>query len=264
MVRPARTTLSICARAADSRFDAAHGEVALTRLVGREEEVELLLRRWAQAGAGEGQVVLLSGEPGIGKSRISQTLRDGICTELHHGLRYQCSPYHTNSAFHPIIEQLQRAAHISPADSLEEKLFKLEGLVGAAQADHLKAVPLIAGLLGIPTGAKYPPLQYTPQKQKDETIRVLGRQLEALSRAGAGVTDTGGRPLAGPFQPGSLRSADPAGADAAHSGGDHLPSRVRAQVERAEPCDAVDPESSGQAADGRAGEASRRPQAAAR
>ena len=97
------------ASAVESRFEALHRR-ALTPLVGREEEIELLLRRWQRAKSGEGQVVLLSGEPGIGKSRIAAALQERLQAEPHTRLRYFCSPYHSDSALHPIIAQLERAA----------------------------------------------------------------------------------------------------------------------------------------------------------
>ena len=113
---------------AEDRF-AARG-ARLTPLVGREAEIALVLGRWEQARTGEGQVVLLSGEPGIGKSRITQVLRERLADEPHLRLRYQCSPYHTNSAFHPIIEQLERASGFARDDSPDAKLDKLENLLG--------------------------------------------------------------------------------------------------------------------------------------
>ena len=168
------------ARATESRFDAAHGEVALTPLVGREEEVELLLRRWAQAKTGEGQVVLLCGEPGIGKSRITQVLRERIAAEPHTRSRYQCSPFHTHSALHPVIEQFERAAGFAREDTPEEKLDKMEVLLGEAVAE-IKAVRLLfAALLPLPT-ERYPPLNLSPQKQKEKTLEALNAHVEQLA-----------------------------------------------------------------------------------
>ncbi len=168
------------ARATDSRFDAAHGEVALTPLVGREEEVELLLRRWAQAKTGEGQVVLLCGEPGIGKSRITQVLRERIAAEPHTRLRFQCSPFHTHSALHPAIEQFERAAGFAREDTPEQKLDKMEALLGEAVEEVKSIAPLFAALLSLPAD-RYPPLNLSPQKQKEKTLEALSAQVEALS-----------------------------------------------------------------------------------
>ena len=128
---------SYAARTTESRFEAAHGGVALTPLVGREEEVALLLRRWQQARDGEGQVVLVSGEPGIGKSRLTQVLREQIAASRTPPLRYQCSPYHLNSALYPFIEQFEFAAGFAREDTPEQKLDKMEAvLVGERRADR--------------------------------------------------------------------------------------------------------------------------------
>jgi class 3 adenylate cyclase len=167
---------------AQGRFEARHS-AGITPLVGREEEIALLLRRWEQAREGEGQVVLLSGEPGIGKSRIVRELHARLEGEPHVRLLYQCSPHHTTSPLHPLIEQLERAAGFSRGDLPEARLSKLEGLLarGTGQLDH--AVPLIAALLGVPTEGRYPALEPTPQTQKQRTLEVLVGQLEGLAAA---------------------------------------------------------------------------------
>jgi predicted ATPase len=113
--------------AVQSRFE-AHHETNLTPLVGREEELELLLRRWRQAANGEGCVVLLSGEPGIGKSRLTVALEERLQGEPPTRLRYLCSPHHTDSAFYPVIAQLERAAAFERQDAPETKLDKLVSL----------------------------------------------------------------------------------------------------------------------------------------
>ena len=115
--------------AAESRFE-ARVAAGLTPFIGRDEEIALLLQRWQQAKDGEGQVPLLCGEPGIGKSRITQVLRERIGREPHATLRYQCSPFFTNSALHPFINQLERAAGFERDDNMDAKLAKLEDLVG--------------------------------------------------------------------------------------------------------------------------------------
>src|SRR4029077_8313558 len=109
----------------ESRFEAMHAS-ALTELVGREEELDLLLRRWSRAKNGEGQVVLLSGEPGIGKSRLTAALLERLAAEPYTRLRYFCSPQHTDSAFYPIIGQMERAAGFTHDDSAQPKLDKLD------------------------------------------------------------------------------------------------------------------------------------------
>jgi len=113
------------ARRIESRFEALHPE-GLTSLVGREEELELLTRRWAKAKGGEGQVVLVSGEPGIGKSRLTMALKEHLQYEPHARLRYFCSPQHVDSAFYPIIGELERAAGFAREDDLKTTLDKLD------------------------------------------------------------------------------------------------------------------------------------------
>jgi hypothetical protein len=127
-------------RPVESRFDARSGSVLLP-MVGRDQELALLLERWAQAKAGEGQGVLLVGEAGIGKSRIGRALLDAVAAETHIRIRYQCSPYHSDSALWPVTQQLCHAAALGPDDPLDAKLDKLEALL--AQASGRDAAPLI-------------------------------------------------------------------------------------------------------------------------
>jgi class 3 adenylate cyclase/predicted ATPase len=159
----------------ESRFDASQGG-ALTPLVGRETEIAMLIERWDQAKDGESQVVLLSGEAGIGKSRVTQVLRERLADEPHTRLRYQCSPYYSNSAFYPVIVQLERAAGFARDDRPDAKLDKLEALFGQEHAD----TALIAALLSLPID-RYPPLVLSPQKQKENTIAALAGQVTALA-----------------------------------------------------------------------------------
>lgn len=166
-------------RRAEGRFDAVHAGKRLTELVGREDELALLLGQWRQAREGRGQVVLVSGEAGIGKSRLCHTLRQGL-GEAHTALRYQCSPHFTNSALYPIIEQLELAAKFVREDSPEQRLDKLEALLARAGGVVAEAVPLIADLLSLPT-KRYPPLNLSPQRQKEKTLEALVGQVEALS-----------------------------------------------------------------------------------
>ena len=164
-------------RAAESRFEARHGP-DLTPLVGREEEMALLQRRWQQAKCGEGSVVLVSGEPGIGKSRLAQTLLERLSGEPHTRLRLFCSPHHQDSALYPTITQLERAAGFRREDTAAERLDKLEAVLAQATGDP---AALLAALLSIPAGARYPPLNLTPQKQKEKTLRALVAQVEGLA-----------------------------------------------------------------------------------
>jgi class 3 adenylate cyclase/predicted ATPase len=167
---------------AEGRFEARYG-AGLTPLVGREEEIALLLRRWEYARDGEGQVVLLSGEPGIGKSRIVREVRARLEGEPHVRLLYQCSPHHTTSPLHPLIEQLERAACFARDDPPAARLDKLEGLLARRRNKLNEVVPLIAALLGLPIEDRYPPLDLTPQRQKQRMLEVLVDQLEGLAAA---------------------------------------------------------------------------------
>jgi class 3 adenylate cyclase/predicted ATPase len=165
---------------AEARFEARQ-LAGLTPLVGREEELALLLRRWQHARDSEGQVVLLSGEPGIGKSRLAREVRVRLADEPHIRLLYQCSPYHQTSPLHPVIEQLERAAGFARDDPPESRLDKLETLLARGTEKLDQAVPLIAALLGLVTEGRYPALDLTPQRQKQLTLQALVDQLEGLA-----------------------------------------------------------------------------------
>ena len=166
----------------ESRFDAHRGANALTPLVGREGEVDLLLRRWSQTRDGEGQVVLLSGEPGIGKSRILSTLRERLEAQGAQSLRFQCSPYYVNSAFWPVIDNFERALKFTRDETPGTKLHKLEALVVTHYGRPLADVRFVASILSIPCEQRYGPLPMTPQKHKDETLRTLVDVTEAAAR----------------------------------------------------------------------------------
>ncbi|WP_051390193.1 BTAD domain-containing putative transcriptional regulator [Bradyrhizobium sp. Ec3.3] len=161
----------------DSRFEALRAPT--TPLIGRDEEVELLLRRWRQAASGDGRVVLLSGEPGIGKSRLTVELQERLQAETHTRLRHFCSPHHQDSALYPIISRFQRAAEFRRDDTDQQRLDKFEAVL--ATNDFRDAVPLIADLLSVPTTDRYPPLGLTPQKRKEKTLRALLAQLEGMA-----------------------------------------------------------------------------------
>jgi class 3 adenylate cyclase/tetratricopeptide (TPR) repeat protein len=166
--------------AAESRFEARHGR-DLTPLVGRNEELALLQRRWQQARGGDGCVVLVSGEPGIGKSRIAQTVLERLATEPHTRLRLFCSPHHQDYALYPTITQLEQAAGFRRDDTLEQRLDRLAAVLAQATSDLAEAVPLLAALLSLPAGERYPPLTRTPQKQKEKTLLALVAQVEGLA-----------------------------------------------------------------------------------
>jgi class 3 adenylate cyclase/predicted ATPase/DNA polymerase III delta prime subunit len=164
----------------ESRFEAMHG-VMPTALVGREEEIELLQRQWQRAKGGDGRVVLLSGEPGIGKSRLIVALQERIAHEPHTCLRYFCSPHHQDSALHPTIAQLGRAAGFERDDTPISKLDKVAALLAPTSSED---AGLLAELLSLPTQGRFPPLQLTPQRKKAKTFEALISQLEELAQKG--------------------------------------------------------------------------------
>ena len=163
-----------------SRFEALRGS-ALTPLVGRDEEIDLLLRRWARAKAGDGQVVLISGEPGIGKSRLTAALAERLHAEAHLRLRYFCSPHHQDSALYPFIDQLDRAAGFAREDAPAARLEKLEALLARAAPPDAD-VALLADLLCLPCSERCPLPNLTPQRKKERTLEALLRQLVGLAR----------------------------------------------------------------------------------
>jgi class 3 adenylate cyclase len=161
------------------RFEALRSNA--TPVVGREKEIALLLRRWTRAKAGNGRVVLITGEPGVGKSRISEALAERIAGEPHIRLRYFCSPHHQDSALYPVIVQMERAAGFARGDAPAEKLAKLKAVL-AATASPIEDVALLAELLGLPYANIAPPLDVTPQKRKEKTFEALLRQVERLAQ----------------------------------------------------------------------------------
>jgi class 3 adenylate cyclase/tetratricopeptide (TPR) repeat protein len=166
--------------AAEGRFE-AQSIGGLTPFIGRDTEIAMVLDRLEKSKDGEGQVVLLEGEPGIGKSRITQELLESVADQPHIRLRYQCSPYYTNSAFYPIIGQLERAAEFVRAATADEKLDKLESLLAQGTKDVSKVAPLLASMLSLPI-ERYPPLNLSPQRQKDDTIAALAAQVTGLAQ----------------------------------------------------------------------------------
>jgi class 3 adenylate cyclase len=167
------------ASAAESRFEALRAST--TPLIGRDEEIDLLMRRWQQAKRGDGCVVLISGEPGIGKSRLAETIVQRLSNEPHIRLRYFCSPHHQDSALYPSIAQLERAAGFRRDDTDEQRLDKLEAVLARGTNDLSQAVPLLAHLLSMPTADRYPPLDLTPQKRKEKTLHAQLAQVEGLA-----------------------------------------------------------------------------------
>jgi len=164
-----------------SRFEALHAG-GFTDLVGREEELELLLRRWSRAKTGEGQVVLLSGEAGIGKSRLTAALLERLAGELYTRLRYFCSPQHTDSALYPVTGQMERAAGFAHDDTPQSKLDKLDALLARSSTPAQDAA-LFAEMLSVPNDGRYPLLEMTPEQRRQRTLQALIAQTETLARA---------------------------------------------------------------------------------
>jgi predicted ATPase/class 3 adenylate cyclase len=163
----------------ESRFEAMH-KTKLPPLFGREEEIELLLRRWQHATQEEGRVVVLTGEPGIGKSHIALALEERLERESHITLRYFCSAHHTNSALFPFIGQLERAAGFERGDSDTQKLSKLDALVAQSTADP-EHVAVLANLLALPANGRYQLQELSPHKRKEQTLAALLAQLDGLA-----------------------------------------------------------------------------------
>ena len=177
---PVSAWAAVRAASVESRFEALRAG-GLTELVGREEELEILLRRWSKVKSGEGQVVLLSGEAGIGKSRLTAAVMERVANEPHTRLRYFCSPQHTDSALYPIISQMERAAGFTHDDAAQTKLDKLDSLLARSFTLPHDAA-LFAEMLSLSNDGRYPTLDLAPQQRRQKTLEALTAQLEALSR----------------------------------------------------------------------------------
>jgi class 3 adenylate cyclase/predicted ATPase len=177
---PTRAFKALSGSSQESRFEALHGG-ELTALVGREEETDLLLRRWVMAKAGEGQVGLLSGEAGIGKSRLTAALVERVAGEPHVRMRYFCSPQHTDSALHPIIGHMARAAGLASGDDAKTRLDKLDALLATSVTSREDAA-LLAEMLSLPNDGRYPELKLAPQQRRQKTLDALIGQIETISR----------------------------------------------------------------------------------
>src|SRR6266436_2510164 len=167
--------------AVESRFDALRAS-GLSPMVGRQEEMEVLLRRWQQSGTGEGRTVLICGEPGIGKSRLAKWFAERVESEPHTRLSYQCSPYHRTSAFYPVAAQIARAAGFEMDDPPERRLDKLDELLSIVGVNRTDAAPLLAALLSIPAAGRYKPLALTPAQRRSQTLSVLVELISGLAR----------------------------------------------------------------------------------
>jgi class 3 adenylate cyclase/predicted ATPase len=180
IAEPVRAWMALRASTVESRFEALHPS-ELTGLVGRAKETELLLRCWSGAKSSEGQVALISGEAGIGKSRLTAALLESLAPEPHTRLRYFCSPQHTNSAFYPIIGQMERAAGLLHNDTPQQKLDKLDALL-AQTSTSVPDAALIAEMLSLQNDGRYPALKLTPRQRRQKTLEALTGQIETLSR----------------------------------------------------------------------------------
>jgi len=176
---PVRAFAALRPASVEGRFEALHAS-DLTALVGREEELELLLRRWSRAKVREGQVALLSGEAGIGKSRLTAALLERLASKPHTRLRYFCSPQHADSAFYPIISQMERAAGLAHDDTVQAKLDKLDALLARTSTSKQEAA-LFAEMLSLPNDGRYPALDLAPQQRRQRTLEALTAQLAGLA-----------------------------------------------------------------------------------
>src|SRR6266852_4957757 len=177
---PVRAWVALRPASVEGRFEAMHAS-GLTYLVGREEELDLLLRRWSKAKSGEGQVVLLSGEAGIGKSRLTAALLERLASNPHTRLRYFCSPQHTDSALYPVIGQMERAAGFTWDDKPQAKLDKLDAVL-AQTSTSTEDAALFAEMLSLPNDGRYPALDSAPEQRRQRTLEALTSQLAELAR----------------------------------------------------------------------------------
>jgi class 3 adenylate cyclase/predicted ATPase len=177
---PVRAWAALRPSSVEGRFEALHAS-GLTELVGREEELEILLLRWSKAKTGEGQVVLLSGEPGIGKSRLTAALLERVSGEPHTRLRYFCSPQRTDSALYPIIGQMERAAGFTHDDTAQAKLDKLDAVLAQTSTSKQDAA-LFAEMLSLPNDGRYPALELVPQQRRQRLLDALIGRTAELAR----------------------------------------------------------------------------------
>ena len=208
---------------------------ALTPLIGRDEELGLLLRRWHEAKAGEGRVVLLSGEAGIGKSRLLAALEERLAGEPHISLRYFCSPHHQDSPLYPIVARLEQEAGFVRGDT-QRTVWRSWKPSWRPTAPPPEDIALLAALLSIPLDGRYPAPELSPQRRKARTFAALLRRLSGLARQAAGAVAVRGRALVGPELGRVAGRRDRAGAGAAGAFGCLLSPGVSGTLVR--PCPA--------------------------
>ena len=201
---PVRAWAALRPASIESRFEAFHAS-GLTELVGRDEELDLLLRRWSKAKTGEGQVVLLSGEAGIGKSRLTAALLERLASEPHTRLRYFCSPQHTDSALYPIISQTERAAGLAHDDTTQAKLDKLDAVLAQTSTPNQDAA-LFAEMLSLPNDGRYRALDLAPDERRQRTQEALNGTTRGINEAATGANDCRRCALGRSDEPGSVRS----------------------------------------------------------
>ncbi len=172
IIEPLHVYHVLAAKSASSRFEAAHAG-SLTPLVGRSSELRLLLDRWEKVKEGDGQVILLSGIPGVGKSRLLHELKSHIEGEPHTLLHHQCSPYHSQSPFFPVIEQIEQAAQLLALEADADKIAKLQAYLPRFNGGSVEPLVLIANLLAISTENQRQLSELTPQQIKNRTISAL-------------------------------------------------------------------------------------------
>ena len=245
IARPAQAWAALRASSVASRFEALHA-TGLTALVGRDEESELLLRRWLRAKSGEGQVVLLSGEPGIGKSRLTAALLENLATEPHARLRFFCSPQHTDSALYPIIGQMERAAGLVPDDTPQARLDKLDAML-ARTSTSVENAALFAEMLSLRE-------RWTLSRARTDRGAAPAKNAGRVHFANAspdtlqsGADDLRGCALERPHEPGSARSGGGPDRDPSRAADRDVPAGIRSALDRTASRDCAHHQSTGAA-----------------
>ncbi|MCZ7600782.1 MAG: AAA family ATPase [Gammaproteobacteria bacterium] len=228
------------ARVHETRFDAA-ASPSLTPFVGRDHEIALVRDAFGRAARGDGQVVLLCGEPGIGKSRIMQAIREELGSGAAVTIRCQCSPYHTGSPLHPVVEHLKRAARLDD-DGTGSRLDRLEQIVDPEHRLGSLRLALFANLVSLPSGERYPNVPAEPDVLRERTTGSDTRLARGHRHAPTPARHVRGRALGGPHHDGANRRPRRAYRPVDCDAHDHLPPRVQSALGRRSPRLAADPE----------------------